>query len=184
MPVLYAVTLFISATLLFLVQPMIAKMILPKFGGTPAVWNTCMVFFQALLLAGYSYAHAATAWFGVRKQAAVQLGLLLLPALALPLAVNRDPPGEGSPVFWLLYLLLLSVGVPFFVVSTSAPLLQKWFANTGHPSSEDPYFLYAASNVGSMLSLILYPAWLEPTFRLNGQSSIWTAGYAVLVIMT
>lgn len=186
MPLLFAVTLFVSATLLFLVQPLIAKMILPKFGGTPAVWNTCMVFFQALLLAGYSYAHWTTTWLGVRKQTALHLILLLLPVIFLPFAVSPDwaPPEESNPIPPLLGLLLISVGLPFFLVSTSAPLLQKWFASTGHPSAKDPYFLYAASNVGSMLALLAYPALLEPNLRLQDQSWIWAAGYGLLVLLT
>src|SRR5207249_3947761 len=127
---LYAVALFVSATLLFLVQPMIAKMILPLLGGTPAVWNTCMVFFQGVLLAGYAYAHAAPAWLGTRRQIGVHAVLLLLPLAVLPLAVSHEwvPPSEGNPILWLLALLSVSVGLPFLVVATSAPLLQTWFA--------------------------------------------------------
>src|SRR5262249_26385062 len=127
---LFALTLFVSATLLFLVQPMVGKMLLPMLGGTPAVWNTCMVFFQALLLAGYSYAHVSTAWLGARRQAVLHLGLLLVAVLSLGLSVDRGllDYGEGSPIPGLLLALLLSVGLPFFVVSTSAPLLQRWFA--------------------------------------------------------
>jgi hypothetical protein len=186
MPVLFAVTLFVSATLLFLVQPMIAKMILPKLGGTPAVWNTCMVFFQAALLAGYTYAHVTTTWFGVRRQALIHLVLLLVPLAVLPIAVSADwaPPADANPIPWVLGLLVVSAGLPFFLISTSAPLLQKWFANTGHPSGKDPYFLYAASNLGSMLALIAYPAIMEPSFPLFDQSRYWTVGYTVLVVLT
>src|SRR5438093_3362812 len=114
---LFALTLFISALLLFLVQPMIGKMLLPMLGGTPAVWNTCMVFFQALLLAGYAYAHASTARLGARRQALVHLAVLLLPVIALPVGLGRagDPPGDASPVPWLLATLAVAVGLPFFV---------------------------------------------------------------------
>lgn len=186
MPLVFALTLFLSATLLFLVQPMIAKMILPKFGGTPAVWNTCMVFFQAALLAGYGYAHAVPAWLGIRRQVLVHVGLLVLPFVVLPIAVSENyaPPSEAYPIPYVLALLLLTVGLPFFVVSTSAPLLQKWFANTGHPAAGDPYFLYAASNLGSMVALIGYPALVEPYLRLQSQGWLWTAGYAVLLAAT
>ncbi len=186
MPVLFAVTLFLSATLLFLVQPMIAKMILPKLGGTPAVWNTCMVFFQAALLAGYSYAHATTTWLGVRRQALVHSVLVFLPLLVLPIAVSAEwsAPADSNPVPWVLWLLLVSAGLPFFVVSTSAPLLQKWFAGTGHPSAQDPYFLYAASNLGSMLALGAYPALLEPNLPLEPQSNYWRMGYGVFAFLT
>src|SRR2546421_9722604 len=116
--VLYAVALFTSAMLLFLIQPMIAKMILPLLGGTPAVWNTCMVFFQAALLAGYLYAHATTKWLGVRRQAVLHLGLLLLPLLVLPIGIEKSwaPASEGNPIPHVLLLLTLTVGLPFFVI--------------------------------------------------------------------
>lgn len=180
---LYGFTIFLSATLLFLVQPMFAKMVLPMLGGTPAVWNTCMVFFQAMLLAGYSYAHATTSLLGVRKQAMLHCLLIVLPLLVLPITVAEgwSPPTEGNPVGWLLLLLGVSVGLPFLAVSTTNPLLQKWFADTGHPAARDPYFLYAASNLGSMLSLLAYPVLLEPSLRLATQSEIWTYGYLALV---
>ncbi len=188
MPLLlaFAFTLFVSATLLFLVQPMIGKTLLPMLGGTPAVWNTCMVFFQALLLAGYAYAHATTALLGVRRQALVHLGVLALPFLSFGLTVNRGllDYGEGSPIPGLLLVLLMSVGLPFFVVSTSAPLLQKWFAGTGHPQADDPYFLYGASNLGSMLALIGYPALVEPHLKLAEQRLYWQIGYGVLAGLT
>jgi hypothetical protein len=188
---LFAIALFVSATLLFLVEPMIAKMILPSLGGTPAVWNTCMVFFQAVLLAGYAYAHASTAWLGTRRQVLLHAGLLFLPFVVLPIGMARGwvPPADANPIPWLLGLLLVSVGLPFFLLSSSAPLLQKWFANTGHPSAKDPYFLYAASNVGSMLALIAYPTIVEPNLSLKAerwlsQSWLWTAGYALFVLLT
>jgi hypothetical protein len=165
---------------------MIGKLLLPMLGGTPAVWNTCMVFFQALLLAGYAYAHATTAWLGVRRQALLHLGVLLLPFLTLRLTVDRGllDYGEGSPIPGLLLVLLLSVGLPFFVVSTSAPLLQKWFAGTGHPAAADPYFLYGASNLGSMLALFGYPLLVEPRLTLADQRLFWRIGYGVLIVLT
>src|SRR5260221_133393 len=132
-----------------------------------AVWNTCMLFFQAAMLAGYSYAHWAPEKVGVRKHLIIHLALLLLPVIFLPIAVKFDPPGEGNPVLWLLIILAVSVGVPFFMISTTNPLLSMWFTETGHPSARDPYFLYAASNVGSMLALFIYP--LVPTVMLNGE---------------
>ena len=132
MLLLFALTLFVSATLLFLVQPMIGKMITPMLGGSPAVWNTCMVFFQAMLLAGYAYAHAVTSWLSVRAQTLVHMSLLVVPFAVLPIAVNRELAlSESNPVWSVLLLLVLSVGLPFFVVSTSAPLLQRWFAGSG-----------------------------------------------------
>ncbi|HTU18886.1 MAG TPA: hypothetical protein VMG10_12575 [Gemmataceae bacterium] len=178
----FAATLFTSALLLFLVEPMIGKMITPLLGGTPAVWNTCMVFFQAVLLAGYAYAHLSTSWLGARKQAALHLGLLVLPFVFLPLAVNRDLiKGGENPILELLVLLSLSVGVPMFIVSSSAPLLQKWFASTAHPAAKDPYFLYGASNLGSMIALIGYPLVVERYLRLGQQSFDWSIGYGLLV---
>ncbi len=202
MPVLFAATLFLSATLLFLIQPMIAKMLLPKLGGTPQVWNTCMVFFQAALLAGYAYAHFSTSRLGDRKQSRWHLALLLLPfvLLLMPIGIplTMSPPEETNPIPWLLTALLVGVGVPFFIVSTSAPLLQRWFASTGHPHGRDPYFLYGASNLGSMLALIGYPLVVEPFLPLTerdggihlpfgihltlDQTWLWTAGYALLVL--
>ena len=186
MQVFFAVTLFVSATLLFVVQPMFAKMVLPLLGGSPAVWNTCMVFYQGSLLAGYLYAHFSTRWLGVRRQAGLHLVILCLPWLVLPLglAATWTPPAEANPVPWLLMLLAVSVGLPFFVVSASAPMLQAWFSNTGHPSSKDPYFLYAASNLGSMLALLGYPIIVEPWLSLGGQSLGWTMGYGLLMFLT
>lgn len=182
----FAGTLFLSALLLFLVQPMVGKMILPMLGGSPAVWNTCMVFFQAMLLAGYLYAHATTSWLGPRKQAGLHLVMLAVPFLVLPIAVNKAlaPEGEANPVLGVLILLVVAVGLPFFVVSASAPLLQKWFASTDHPAAQDPYFLYGASNLGSMLALVFYPWLIEPSLKLAQQSVWWMAGYGCLVALT
>ncbi len=189
MPALFAITLFVSAFLLFLVQPMMGRMILPKLGGTPAVWNACMVFFQAVLLAGYGYAHASTTWLGSRRQAMLHCLVLLLPLMVLPVLISDDSfRGAGSsdnPIGLVLLLLATSIGLPFFVVSTTGPLLQRWFADTGHPSAKDPYFLYAASNVGSLLALIAYPLLVEPQLVLVSQSNFWAwcyVGYAVLVV--
>jgi Ca2+/Na+ antiporter len=185
----FALTLFVSATLLFLIEPMVGKMVTPLLGGTPAVWNTCMVFFQAVLLAGYAYSHAVTGWLGVRRQAWLQIVVLALPFLlflVFPLTINKNlvAGSEENPIPALLLLLTLSVGVPFFVVSTSAPLLQKWFADTEHPAARDPYFLYGASNLGSMLTLIGYPLVVEPHLTLAAQRITWMVGYAVLVLLT
>ncbi len=186
MAVLFTLTVFVSAFLLFLVQPMLARMVLPLLGGTPAVWNTCMVFFQALLLAGYAYSHATPAWFGARRQTLWHGLVLLLPLCVLPIAVSAEwaPPVTGNPIPALLVLLLVTVGLPFFVVSTSGPLLQRWFAATGHKRAYDPYFLYAASNLGSMIALLGYPFLFEPRFGLAAQSRLWMVGYGGLVVLT
>jgi hypothetical protein len=180
----FSLTLFVSATLLFLVQPMIGKMILPQLGGTPAVWNTCMVFFQMILLVGYGYTHTLSTALPTRRQLVAQGLLLFLPFLVLPFALGDwAPPTESNPVFAVLWLLLGLVGLPFFVVSTSAPLLQKWFAHTGHPASKDPYFLYGASNLGSMLALVLYPTVVEPNWEVADQAKLWMFGYAIFVAL-
>ena len=136
----YALTLFLSALLLFLVQPLIGKLIVPLLGGLPAVWNTCLVFFQAMLLAGYAYAHYSGNWLGERRQAAVHLAVLLLPAVVLPLGVAPSlvPAGGANPIPGLLLLLVVSAGLPFFTIAATAPLLQRWFANTTHPAAKGP----------------------------------------------
>ena len=187
MVLLFAITLFLSSSLLFVVQPMIAKMVLPLLGGTPAVWNTCMVFFQGMLLAGYLYAHASTRWLRFKHQAVLHIVLLAASVLALPIVVaaqHTEPPATGTPIGWLLRVLLVTVGIPFFLVSSSGPLLQRWFSRTDHPRARDPYFLSVAGNIGSIFALLAYPALLEPSLRLAAQSSIWTGGYVALVLLT
>jgi hypothetical protein len=188
---LYALTLFAGATLLFVMQPMVGKMILPLLGGTPAVWSTCLVFFQAALLGGYAYAHASTARLRPSRQALLHLIVLAVPLAVLPLAVNPRllRGGEAHPVLDVLTLLSVSVGLPFLVVSATAPLLQQWFTRTGHPAARDPYFLYAASNLGSMLALLGYPTLVEPRLPLQGpgwltQTTLWSTGYGVLALLT
>jgi spermidine synthase len=182
---LFAATLFLSAGLTFLVQPMFAKFVLPLFGSTPAVWNTSMLFFQTTLLAGYLYAHESTRRLGTRRQAAVHVAILLVPLLVLPIGVPEDwiPPADGSPVLSLLGLLTLAVGLPFFVVSTTAPLLQRWLASTDHPAAADPYFLYRASNLGSVLGLLGYPVLMEPSLRLAEQGRAWSLAYGLLIVL-
>ena len=176
----FAATLFLSAALLFIVEPMFAKMVLPFLGGSPAVWNTCVVFFQAAMLAGYGYAHLLARWLPIRTQVAVHLTLIGVVAAALPVAVPHDwmPPADSTPIPPLLLLLLVTVGGPFFVVSSSAPLLQKWFSRTRDRAASDPYFLYAASNLGSVTALLAYPFLVEPTWTLSQQSGGWSVGYA------
>lgn len=185
---LFAVTLFVSAFILFLVQPIIGKLILPKLGGTPQVWNTCMVFFQTVLLLGYFYTHTSSTRLSLRRQLIVHGVLLVLPFLILlpngPFNIEGWVPTLGAnPLFSTLLLLTAVVGVPFFVVATSAPLLQKWFAYTGHPAAKDPYFLYSASNVGSMLALLLYPFFIEQVLDLKPQAWLYTFGYMLLAVL-
>jgi hypothetical protein len=184
---LLAATLFVSAALLFWVEPMVAKMLLPLLGGTPAVWNTCLLFFQTTLLAGYAYALFATKQLTLRAQIFAQLALFVLAVASVPIALStatvNSVPTEGNPAFWLLGHLALTVGLPFFVLAATSPLLQHWFAATQHAHARDPYFLYAASNVGSLSALLAYPALLEPHFDLHQQSWLWAYGYAFLIIL-
>jgi hypothetical protein len=155
---LFVTTTFVASSLLFLVQPMFAKMVLPRLGGSPAVWNTCILFFQTMLLLGYGYAHVSTTWLGTAIQTRVHWVLMLVPLSLLPLSIGAgEPPAGTNPVWWLLQMLAARVGLPFLVVSTMAPLLQRWFATLPVRSASDPYFLYAASNLGSMLALLAYP---------------------------
>ncbi len=192
---LFAATLFVGAALLFLVQPLVGKLLLPLVGGTPAVWNTCMVFFQAVLLAGYLYAHRSAARLGVRRQAVAHLAVLAAGLLALgaavavagsplPVAASLVPADQDYPFVGVAALLAVAVGVPFFVLATTAPVLQAWFAATGHRSAADPYFLYAASNAGSLVGLLGYPLLIEPWTTLPDQQVGWAfgvCGYVALV---
>jgi len=182
---LYAVTLGLGALLLFWVQPMFSKMVLPLLGGSPAVWNIAMVFFQAALLAGYLYAHLGQRYLRPKRQAAVHLILLALAFAALPIAVAADlqPPRDGQPAPWLLILLTLSVGLPFFALAATAPMLQSWFAHTGHRDAANPYILYAVSNFGSILALLAYPVLLEPVLTLGQQSLTWALGFTLLALL-
>jgi hypothetical protein len=182
---LFGGTLFVSAFLLFLVQPMIAKMVLPMLGGAPMVWNACMVFFQLTLLAGYAYAHGATTWLTGRTQIMFHAALLLVPLAVLPVLIRADAaaPPAGNPILWLLVLLAFTIGLPFFVLSTSASVLQHWFSRTDHPAARDPYFLYTASNLGSFLALAAYPVLVEPQLTVREQSTLWTAGYLAFIAL-
>src|SRR5215213_7359669 len=182
---LFSATIFISAALLFLVEPMFAKFILPSFGGTPAVWTGSMMFFQAALLASYLYVHATTTWLGARRQAWLHLAVVLLPLLVLPIAVPEGwaPPANSNPIFYLLGLLLVAVGLPFFAVSATNPLIQRWLSDTDHPDARDPYFLYRASNLGSVIGLLGYPLLMEPSLKLHNQGIFWSIGYGVLVVL-
>ncbi|WP_143270776.1 spermidine synthase [Bradyrhizobium brasilense] len=177
----FAVTLFVSASLMFFVEPMVAKMVLPKLGGAAAVWTTCLVFFQATLLLGYAYAHLLTR-LSRSAQIIVHICVLLpLATTVLPLSLGADAPSaEQSPVLWLLLRLTLTCGIPVFVISTTAPLLQHWFADGSHKQARDPYFLYALSNAGSLLALLAYPLLIEPELTLDRQSWLWSAGFAAL----
>ena len=185
MVALFSATLLLSAALVFLIQPMFAKFVLPLFGSTPAVWNTSLVFFQTALLLAYLYAHESTRRLGVRRQALLHLALVLLPLPLLPIAVPEGfaPPAEGNQVLSLLGLLAVAVGLPFFVVSATAPLLQRWLAGSDHAAAADPYFLYRASNLGSVIGLLGYPLAMEPELRLAAQGRAWGIGYVALAAL-
>ena len=182
---LYIATVFVSAALLFVVQPMFTKMVLPRLGGAPAVWSVAMVFFQAALLAGYAYAHGLIRLASPRVGLAIHVAVMIAALFVLPLAIAQGwgaAPQRGE-AFWLLGLFAASIGLPFFALSANAPLLQAWFARTDHPRAANPYFLYAASNVGSFLALISYPLAVEPLSRLTDQSRAWSLGFCVLIVL-
>ena len=183
--VVYTAAIFVSALLLFSVQPLFTKMVLPRLGGSPAVWSVAMVFFQSLLLAGYAYAHVLMQVTNRTMVVALHLVLLAAALLTLPLSIAGswgEPPTSGY-AFWLLGLFAVSIGLPFFALAANNPLLQAWFVRTGHPAGPDPYFLYASSNIGSFLALLSYPVLLEPMFTLRTQNLMWTGGYGVLVLL-
>jgi hypothetical protein len=182
----FALTMFTSAALIFALQPMFSRVTTPMLGGSPSVWNTSMVFFQAALLAGYLYAHLLQRVRDLRLQTLIHAGVLAAAFLALLPAdqVTRllGPPSSSFPIPWLLGVLTISIGAPFAAASATAPLLQAWYARTGRADAHDPYYLYAASNLGSFLGLLLYPIWVEPSFGIADQDSMWTGGFALAAL--
>src|SRR6266850_8313899 len=181
----FIAAIFLSAALLFAVQPMFTKMVLPRLGGAPSVWSVAMVFFQAALLAGYGYAHLLTRYAPGRTSVLIHLAVMIAASLTLPLSIASGwgRPPEVGEAFWLLGLFAVSIGLPFFALAANSPLLQAWFARTDHPSAKDPYFLYAASNVGSFLALLAYPTVIEPLVRLGDQTRLWSVGFFVLILL-
>ena len=182
----FSVAIFLNAALLFSVQPLFTKMVLPLLGGSPAVWNTCLLFFQALLLGGYLYAHLSSKWLSAKVQAALHITLLVLAVFVLPIHIPESwahPPGTSLPIWWLLGLLTVSLGLPFFLLSAGAPMMQRWFAGTRHTAAQNPYFLYAASNLGSFVSLLAYPFVIEPRMRISEQSVTWLEFYYGLLVI-
>lgn len=181
----FTATIFLSATLLFSVQPMFTKLILPLLGGASNVWNTAMVFFQAMLLGGYIYAHLVSKYLPLKAQISIHAAVTAAGILFLPLAVPADIvlPESGMPTLWLLGLFGVTVGLPFFALSANAPLLQRWFSLTDHRDANDPYFLYSASNAASLIILCAYPFLIEPNTRLGGQTFSWTVGYILFLAM-
>jgi hypothetical protein len=181
----FAFALFCSAALIFTLQPLFARMVTPLLGGSPAVWNTSMVFFQAALLAGYIYAHVLARLKDLRLQAAIHAGVLALAWFVLPVHVSTmfGEPDTHHPITWLLGVLTISVGAPFAAASATAPLLQSWFARTGREDAGDPYYLYAASNLGSFVGLLAYPILIEPLLGAHAQSQAWATGYVLVALL-
>jgi len=178
---LFLLTILTGSFLLFLVQPMIARMALPRLGGAPAVWNSAMLVYQALLLGGYAYAHRL-AREPARRQAIIHIALFAVALLWLPLGlVNMNPPADGSPIFWVPWLLVASIGPLFFVVAAQAPLMQRWYAISGNKG--EPYALYAASNIGSFAGLLTYPLLVEPFTALHSQKWLWSGIYLLLMAL-
>ena len=181
----FAAAIFVSAALLFVVQPMFTKMVLPRLGGAPAVWSVAIVFFQGGLLIGYAYAHLLTRFVPGRVSVVIHLAAMAAATFALPLAIAAGwgrPPAVGE-AFWLIGLFATSIGLPFVALSANGPLLQAWFARTDHPDAKDPYFLYVASNIGSFLALLSYPLLVEPLVTLSGQTRWWTGGFYLLIAL-
>ena len=178
----YALTIFTGAFLLFQIQPLIGKFILPWFGGGPGVWTTCLLFFQTLLLGGYAYAHLSSTRLKPKAQAAVHLVLLALALALLPVTPAESWKAHiaGNPVGHILLLLTVCVGLPYFVLSSTGPLMQQWFSRA-HPGVS-PYRLYALSNVGSLLALLSYPFFFEVKFSRHAQATLWSAGLGVFVL--
>ncbi|HEY1244250.1 MAG TPA: class I SAM-dependent methyltransferase, partial [Hyphomicrobiaceae bacterium] len=180
----FTATTFLSALLLFAIQPMFAKMVLPVLGGSPSVWSVSVFFFQAALLAGYLYAHLLINKVPPHLTGLIHLAVCVLAFICLPIGMVAwmgDPP-QGEPYLWQLGMFAASIGLPFVAVSANAPLLQAWFARSGHPDARDPYFMYAASNLGSLIALLGYPFFLEPTFGLSHLSRVWAWAYGLLVL--
>jgi hypothetical protein len=186
-PWLFAIAVFTSASLVFLVQPLVGKLFLPMLGGSPAIWNTTLAFFQGALLVGYAYAHFLQRAGAVRRQMTIHLCVLALAALTLPLQASQalGAPWEGAPALWLALALALTIGAPFAVLSATAPLLQAWYARFAEPrpGGRDAYALYAASNLGSLLALAAYPIVVEPLMGLAAQGISWSLAYGAFGLM-
>ena len=176
---IFSFSLFVSASLLFSIQPMVSKMLLPVLGGSPAVWTTAMVFFQGALLAGYAYAFAAAKYLPVKRQIVIHMILLIVAVYVLPITISDTwaDANVSAPQFWLLTVLLAVVGLPFIAIAGSTTLLQNWFTHSGHETASDPYYLYAASNAGSLFALLAYPTIIEPFLTLDQQADYWSVAY-------
>jgi hypothetical protein len=182
---LFTLSSALGAALLFWIQPLFGKMILPVLGGAPAVWTTCVMFYQAVLLAAYTYAHLSVTRLSASAQVRLHAALLVLAVGSLPLAARYSPAPSplAPPVPWLVAVLALSVGLPVFALAATSPLVQRWFSRSGHPRAADPYFLYAASNLGSLLGLLAYPLVVERFLPLPLQNAAWSAGFVAFALL-
>ena len=180
---LYSFTLALSAMLMFIVQPIVSKILLPVLGGNPSVWNAVVMFFQTMLLLGYGYVHLGRKWLGTKKQALVHGGILLVSLLCMPFAITSVMPTDADPVWWLIGTLLTTMGLPFLALAATSPLLSVWLSESKDPAAKNPYRLYAASNIGSMVGLLSYPFLVEPIFSLSMQRMVWSVGYGLLMVM-
>ena len=181
---LFAVTSFMTAALIFTVEPMVAKLVLPSFGGSAAVWNVSVTFFQVSLLLAYAYAHGS--WHRLKhRQPFLHIVLITLPLLTLPLALPgwAVPSSSASPTLWLVLVLLVTIGATFTALATSSPLLQAWFSSTTHRRAREPLFLYATGNIGSFVGLLSYPFVIEPLFTLRQQTVGWSIAYGLAVLL-
>ncbi len=183
---LFTITSFLGSFLLFLIQPMAARILLPEVGGSSALWSTALAFFQVALLVGYVFAHLSTTYLDHKRHRLVQGAVVAVPLVVLPVALPNGwhPPVDVPPSVWVLFALLVMVGLPFFALSTASPTLQRWLSWTNHPDAEDPYFLYSAGNIGSVLALVGYPVVIEPRLDLNQQALFWAIAYALFVVAT
>lgn len=181
----FTIAMFSSAALIFTLQPLVGRLVTPLLGGSPAVWNTSMAFFQGALLLGYVYAHVLARVSDLRVQAITHALVLAAAWVVLPIAVAPmfGPPSSEHPAFWLIGVLLVSVGAPFAAASATAPLLQAWYARTGRADAHDPYYLYAASNLGSFIGLLAYPVLIEPAIGLTAQTGLWSVGYLAVAAL-
>ncbi len=182
---LVTAAIFTAAALLFWVQPMFGKLVLPLLGGTPAVWAATLLFFQTALLAGYLYAHFLGRFLPFRAQIITHGCVLFLAALTLPVGIPAgiEPPSSEMPVFWLFGLFTVTVGAPYTAVAATSPLLQRWFSMSGHPAASNPYQLYVASNAGSLIGLLGYPLLVEPLAGATFQTVLWSAGFVVMMLL-
>jgi SAM-dependent methyltransferase len=186
--IFFSLATFVGSALLFLIQPMAAKMLLPVFGGSPAVWTAAMLFFQVALLAGYAFAHFSNLHLGPAKQRFLQIIVLLLALLTLPVTTlfhsfEARATETSQPALLVFALLMMTVGAGYFIVSSGSPVLQRWFATTNDPNARDPYFLYALSNIGSLIGLFAYPFFIEPRFGLAQQAVLWKYGFLILIVL-